>query len=198
MEDIEGDVSMEKIVTDLNTLMNSSPSGKENKMIKVMKKIAQLKGSCNKCENVQVKEKHINEHTHDEHMFTDTCDSIFLSHHEDNSDECEVEIDPAIWNIFLSEDDTADELTDDEKKEILKLHKYFAHRNARKLWDNLLQPAGRMKGKKRLIQEFLDKCEVCKKYRRTPSRPKVGLPKAKDVNDVVSIDLKILKKSGNK
>ena len=43
-----------------------------------------------------------------------------------------------IWNIFLSEDDTADELTDDEKKEILKLHKYFAHRNARKLWDKLL------------------------------------------------------------
>ena len=46
--------------------------------------------------------------------------------------------------------------------------------------------------------EFLDKCKVCKKYRRTPSRPKVGLPKARDMNDVVSLDLKILKKSGNK
>ena len=48
------------------------------------------------------------------------------------------------------------------------------------------------------MMEFLNKCEVCKKYRRTPSRPKVGLPKARDVNDVVSIDLKILKKAGNK
>jgi hypothetical protein len=98
----------------------------------------------------------------------------------------------------ISSEDDSEELTQEEEKEILKLHKYFAHRNARKLWDNLLQPSGRMKGKKRLVVEFLDKCEVCRKYKRTPSRPKVGLPKAKDVNDVVSIDLKILKKSGNK
>ena len=102
-----------------------------------------------------------------------------------------------VWEIFLSEDNSS-ELTEEEKKEVIKLHKYFAHRNARKLWDNLFQPAGRMKGKKRLVMEFLDQCEVCRKYRRTPSRPKVGLPKSKDVNEVVSIDLKILKKSGNK
>ena len=75
----------------------------------------------------------------------------------------------------------------------MKLHKYFAHRNARKLLTNPIQPAGRLKGKKKLIMEFLDNCEVCRKYRRTPSRPKVGLPKASDINEVVSIDLKILK-----
>ena len=78
----------------------------------------------------------------------------------------------------------------------MKLHKFFAHRNATKLWENLLQPSGRMRGKKRLIVKFLEKCDVCRRYRRTPPRPKVGLPKAKDVNEVVSIDLKILKKSG--
>ena len=39
---------------------------------------------------------------------------------------------------------------------------------------------------------------MCKKYRRTPSRPKVGLPKAGDVNEVVSMDLKIFKKSSKK
>ena len=88
-----------------------------------MRKIAKLKGSCNKCENVVIEEKHIREHAHEGQMFTTTCDSIFLSHHEDNSDECEVEIDPVIWNIFHSEDDTSEELIDDEKKEILKLHK---------------------------------------------------------------------------
>ena len=87
-------------------------------------------------------------------------------------------------------------LTEEEKKELLKLHKYFAHRNASKLWEHLLQPAGKLKGKKKLVIEFLEKCEICRKYRRTSSRPKVGLPKARDINEVVSIDLKILKKSG--
>ena len=95
---------------------------------------------------------------------------------------------------------SADEkcLTKEEKKDILKLHKYFAHRSGKKLWENLFQPSGRLKGKKKLVFEFLDKCEVCSRHKRTPSRPKVGLPKAKDINDVVSMDLKIMKKSGNK
>ena len=81
---------------------------------------------------------------------------------------------------------------------MLKLHKYFAHRSGRKLWENLFQPAGKLRGKKKLILEFLNKCETCRKYKRTPARPKVGLPKSKDVNDVVSMDLKIMKKSGKK
>ena len=59
-------------------------------------------------------------------------------------------------------------------------------------------PAGRFTGKKRLVLKFLEKCEICKRHKRSPPRPKVGLPKAKDVNEVVSIDLKILKKSGKK
>ena len=33
-------------------------------------------------------------------------------------------------------------------------------------------------------------------YRRTQARPKAGLPKSKDVNEVISMDIKILKKSG--
>ena len=36
------------------------------------------------------------------------------------------------------------------------------------------------------------------KYKRTPSRPKFGLPKVGDVNEVVSMDLKIFKKSNKK
>ena len=109
----------------------------------------------------------------------------------------EGKLNPEVWSIFLSDEDSK-ELTEEEKKEILKLHKYFAHRNTKNLWDNLFLPAGRLRGKKKLVREFLDKCEVCRKYRITPSRPKVGLPKAKDMNEVVSLDLKIVKKSGNK
>ena len=46
LRDIEGEVSVEKINTDLNTMMNSKPSGKEKKMIKMMRKITTLKHSC--------------------------------------------------------------------------------------------------------------------------------------------------------
>ena len=133
-----------------------------------------------------------------QHKHSNNTESVFLSHHEEElSDDSQIEVNPLVWEMFYSEDEVKD-LTEEEQKEVLKLHKYFAHRNARKLWENLLQPSGRLKGKKKLIMDFLDKCEVCRRYRRTPSRPKVGLPKAADINEVVSIDLKILKKSGKK
>ena len=199
IKDIDGEISIEKIVTDLNTLRNTgSPSSRDKKMIKIMNSIFKLKTECENCEKGSTKENLRSEHILSQHHHEENkTESIFLSHHEEDSDDYELEINPAVWNIFLSEDDSK-ELTQEEEKEVLKLHKYFAHRNARKLWDNLLQPSGRLKGKKRLVAELLDKCEVCRKYKRTPSRPKVGLPKTKDINEVVSIDLKILKKSGNK
>ena len=103
----------------------------------------------------------------------------------------------AVWDILLS-DNCDGERTEVKEKEILKLHRYFAHRSGQKLWENLFQPAGKFKGKKRLVLEFLGKCNVCRKFKRTLSRPKVGLPKAKDVNEVVSIDLKIFNKDGKK
>ena len=192
LKDIEGENSKEKVVTDLNTLLNSSPSKIEKKLIIITRNLAQLKcdhceKSCNN-ENLKVVE--------DEG--TREIESIFLSHHDEENRHNELEnIDPMLWEVFLSEVDCK-ELSETEKKDILKLHKYFAHRNGRKLWDNIFHPAGRLKGKKKLVLEFLDQCEACKKYKKTPSRPKLGLPKAQDVNDVVSLDLKILKKSGNK
>jgi hypothetical protein len=82
-------------------------------------------------------------------------ESIFLSHHVKEFDPCEIELDQNVWNVFLSNDDAKE-----EEEEVLKLHKYFAHRNAKKLWDNLFLPAGRLKGKKKLVMEFLDKCKV--------------------------------------
>ena len=192
IKDIEGENCIDKVVTDLNTLMNSSTSKTEKKLIMITKKLAQIQQKCDKCEKTFQEKKNIEDQTTKKET-----ELVFLSHHEEDSSDCEIEIDPMLWEVFLSEDD-GKELSEEEKKEILKLHKYFAHRNGRKLWDNLFQPAGRLKGKKKLVLKFLDQCDVCRKYRRTPSRPKVGLPKANDVNDVVSIDLKILKKTGNK
>ena len=129
------------------------------------------------------------------HVPEDHEDSIMSSQEEDY--ENQVEFDQVLWDVLLSETEAKD-LTESEKKEVLKLHKYFAHRKGNKLWDNLFQPAGKLKGKKKLILDFLDHCEICKKYRNTPGRPKVGMPKARDINDVVSLDLKIFKKDGKK
>ena len=49
-----------------------------------------------------------------------------------------------------------------------------------------------------MVLEFLNQCEVCSKYKKTPARPKVGLAKSRDVNEIVSMDLKILRKSETK
>ena len=118
------------------------------------------------------------------------------SSHDEDFDEM-VEFDETLWDVLLS-DNESNELTSTEKKEIHKLHKYFAHRNGRKLWENIFLPAGKLKGKKKLVLGLLDNCETCQKYRKTPPRPKVGMPKARDFNDVVSLDLKIFKKDGKK
>ena len=51
-----------------------------------------------------------------------------------------------------------------------------------------------MKGKRRLILDLIDKCKVCSKMKKSPPRPKVGLPVAYDFNQVVAMDLSIVNK----
>ena len=41
-----------------------------------------------------------------------------------------------------------------------------------------------------MMRKVQAKCKVCEKYRRRASKPKVSLPKARETNEVVSIDLK--------
>lgn len=187
-EPLEQEYGFNQIITGLNTQLNGNCSKREKTLMLIIKNLAQLQqdGCQLKGDAHQAK-----------HEGSDRIESIFLSHHDEENDDEEIELNQTGWNILFSEEDES-ELTKKEEREILKLHRYFAHRNGQKLWENLFQPAGKLKGKKKHVLKFLEKCEVCRKYKRTPSRPKVGLPKAKDVNDVVSIDLKILKKSKGK
>ena len=192
------------IVTDVNTQLNASSSKSDKKILLSIKKLALLKDEfrdkSGSCEKDSIGETNVKSHKipdHEQAFHLKETAQVFLSHHEEDTDEMQFEMNETVWDVLLSEDE-GKELTKMEKEEVLKLHRYFAHRNGRKLWENLFQPAGRMKGKKKLVLQFLEHCEVCKKYKRTPPRPKVGLPKAKDVNEVVSIDLKIIKKTGNK
>ena len=79
-------------------------------------------------------------------LTTDHEENNFLTKIE--NDEEQVEFDQVLWNVLLTDDDSS-ELSNVEIKEVLKLHKYFAHRNGKKLWENLFQLVGKLKEKKR-------------------------------------------------
>ena len=82
-------------------------------------------------------------------------------------------------------------LEDDEAKEITKVHRYFGHRNGRKTWE-LFAKAGKLRNKKKAVLELLDDCRTCKELKKTPPRPRVGMPVANSFNEVVGLDLKVL------
>ena len=55
--------------------------------------------------------------------------------------------------------------------------------------------ANKLKGKKKAVFDVIDNCETCSAFRKSPPRPKVGLPPASDFNEIVGLDLKVLDKS---
>lgn len=75
-------------------------------------------------------------------------------------------------------------------KQLLKLHRQFAHPPAKRL-KALLCDAGSWKEEhEKLLTDIENQCELCKVYSRTPSRPVVGMPMAKEFNEKVAMDLK--------
>lgn len=86
------------------------------------------------------------------------------------------------------------EKSDTEKMKILtKLHRQFAHPTAKNLVA-LIKNAEDIDTKTvQLIEMISENCLVCKRYKKTPSRPVVCLPLSKHFNDVVAMDLKLYK-----
>jgi hypothetical protein len=84
-------------------------------------------------------------------------------------------------------------LTDDEKTQVSKVHRYFGHRSGRRTWE-MFAKAEKLKGKKQEVIELIDRCKICSQMKKAPPRPKVGLPVANDFNEVVGMDLKVLNK----
>lgn len=87
---------------------------------------------------------------------------------------------------------------DDEsemKKKALKLHRQFAHAPSYKL-QTLLKNAGYSKKSfMKVLDKVCETCEVCSRYVKPKPRPVVGLPRAKDFNDCVAMDLKTIEGS---
>ena len=86
-------------------------------------------------------------------------------------------------------------LEEDEEKQISKVHRYFGHRSGRRVWE-MFAKAGKLRNKKKAVLELLDKCKVCSATKKTPPRPKVGMPATNNFNEIVGLDLKVLDKSG--
>ena len=87
-------------------------------------------------------------------------------------------------------------------KEIRKIHRIFGHPTADKL-RQLLKDAGKADPVVvKILQKIQDTCKICKKHKKRSSRPKVGLPKSREVNETVCVDLKpvssILKEDSRK
>ena len=78
----------------------------------------------------------------------------------------------------------------DRYKTLLKLHRQFAHPPMKRLIA-LLKDAGVWKDEyEETLAEIGEKCELCKVYAKTPSRPVIGMPMATKFNEKVAMDLK--------
>lgn len=73
---------------------------------------------------------------------------------------------------------------------MLKLHRQFGHPSVDKL-ANLLRDADVWEPNfEDILTQIKNDCQTCKIYRRTPSRPVVGMPMASKFNETVALDLK--------
>ena len=119
----------EKVVTDLNTLINSKPSKKESTIISILKELSYLK-HCSECEKDYQKKSTVDNHTNEYHDIQvatavqekcSECKTIFQdkshlknhlkSEHESNHEESEHESNVGL--IFLSHHQDQDESDED-------------------------------------------------------------------------------------
>ena len=82
-------------------------------------------------------------------------------------------------------------LDEDEKSQVEKVHRYFGHRAPRRVWE-LFSKGNRLKGKKKAVFEVIENCKTCAQFKKSPARPKVGIPPANNFNEIVGLDLKVL------
>ncbi|CAL4132571.1 unnamed protein product, partial [Meganyctiphanes norvegica] len=90
-----------------------------------------------------------------------------------------------------------DKSEEDKLKTAIKLHRQFAHPSANRLKSLLKDASVNDKAFLALIDEVSANCDLCKRYKRTPSRPVVSMPLARDFNDTVAMDLKVWDKERN-
>ena len=78
------------------------------------------------------------------------------------------------------------------KAMLLKIHKQFAHPTQPKM-TNLPRDANMWKVEyESIMNDMYERCETCRRFQRTPSKPVVCVPLASRFNESVAMDLKVL------
>ena len=85
---------------------------------------------------------------------------------------------------------------DDCRKKILKLHKQFSHPHPDKLKTLIKQAGDATQDMLDMVTDVTKKCDICKRYKRTPPRPVVSFLLATEFNETVALDLKTFHGSG--
>ena len=82
------------------------------------------------------------------------------------------------------------EQKDYNMKDLKKIHRAFGHPTHEKL-KRLMIDAGISDPKiAKTLKMIQENCRICKKFRKRETRPKTALPKARSINEVISMDLK--------
>lgn len=97
------------------------------------------------------------------------------------------------WKTIAVSDVCKEETQASEKvsqEKLLKLHRQFAHPSSKKLVALLKEAKNWKEEYYGTLSDIDQKCEICKIFARTPSRPMVALPLATAFNEKVAMDLK--------
>ena len=89
-------------------------------------------------------------------------------------------------DVFLM--DECDKM--EKEKKITKIHKVLAHPLPDILKQFFKNSSDNDKEVLNLVDKVHDKCNVCRRFKKSPARPKVGLPVSSDFNECVALDLK--------
>lgn len=84
---------------------------------------------------------------------------------------------------------------EEQWKHLNKLHKQFGHFKRDKFILFMKDAGALYKGIEKQLDKILAGCEGCLLKNRNPDRPKVSLPMAREFNEKLAIDLKILSKT---
>ena len=85
--------------------------------------------------------------------------------------------------------------TKDKETAVKKLHRQFGHASEQKIGDLLKKANVEDKETYDVLAKVTNDCELCAKFKKTPSRPAVSLPLASDFNELISVGLHQLEQS---
>ena len=91
--------------------------------------------------------------------------------------------------IFLSSEGESHVEKQLSKKDVDRIHHYFGHLRPFKVRE-LIKDAGKLTKEVEEYIEDLKSCEPCLLHKNKVPRPKISLPRAKDFNEMVTVDLK--------